>query len=65
MGWRVDKGKERLRLLTGSLSFFFHRGHGCNACGSNPILPGNNVNTGEVTANYVSAPPQGYFPRSS
>ena len=29
------------------------RDHGCNYCGSNPILPGNDVSTGEVTVNYV------------
>ena len=62
MGWRVDRGKERLRLLTGSFSFFFLRSHGCKACGSNPIESGNDVSTGEVTANYVSAPPEDCFP---
>ncbi|KAK0517286.1 hypothetical protein JMJ35_000441 [Cladonia borealis] len=29
--------------------------HGCNYCGSNPILPGNDVSTGEVTVNYVAS----------
>jgi hypothetical protein len=27
--------------------------HGCQGCGSNPIHPGNNVNDGEITVNYV------------
>ncbi|KZF19247.1 killer toxin, partial [Xylona heveae TC161] len=28
--------------------------HGCNSCGSCPILPGNDVSTGMVTVNYVA-----------
>ena len=28
--------------------------HGCTKCGSQPTEPGNNVNTGELTVNYVS-----------
>jgi hypothetical protein len=27
--------------------------HGCKGCGSCPIHPGNNVNTGEITVNFV------------
>ncbi|KAI1392624.1 killer toxin, Kp4/SMK-like protein, core [Hypoxylon trugodes] len=30
--------------------------HGCGKCGSDPTEPGNNVNTGELTVNYVSDP---------
>ncbi|KAL5440260.1 hypothetical protein PMIN07_005071 [Paraphaeosphaeria minitans] len=28
--------------------------HGCKYCGSAPLYPGNNVNAGEITVNYVS-----------
>ncbi|KHN97635.1 Killer toxin, Kp4/SMK-like, core [Metarhizium album ARSEF 1941] len=30
--------------------------HGCRQCGSIPTLPGNDVNTGELTVNYVRNP---------
>lgn len=30
--------------------------HGCKACGSDPTEPGNNVNTGELTVNWVASP---------
>ncbi|KAL2628949.1 hypothetical protein R1flu_013635 [Riccia fluitans] len=30
--------------------------HGCNVCGSDPTEPGNNVNNGQLTVNYVSNP---------
>lgn len=30
--------------------------HGCGKCGSQPTEPGNNVNTGELTVNYVDNP---------
>ncbi|EFX06369.1 killer toxin, kp4 [Grosmannia clavigera kw1407] len=30
--------------------------HGCSGCGSIPTSSGNNVNNGELTVNYVSAP---------
>lgn len=30
--------------------------HGCEGCGSCPILAGNNVDTGEITVNYVTSP---------
>ncbi|KAI0204136.1 killer toxin, Kp4/SMK-like protein, core [Astrocystis sublimbata] len=30
--------------------------HGCGKCGSVPTEPGNNVNTGQLTVNYVSNP---------
>lgn len=30
--------------------------HGCTTCGSNPTQPGNNVNSGELTVNYVANP---------
>jgi hypothetical protein len=29
--------------------------HGCDGCGSCPVDPGNNVDNGEVTVNYVSS----------
>ncbi|CAM6093128.1 unnamed protein product [Calypogeia fissa] len=28
--------------------------HGCNVCGSDPTEPGNDVNQGELTVNYVA-----------
>ncbi|ROW03860.1 hypothetical protein VPNG_07270 [Cytospora leucostoma] len=30
--------------------------HGCKTCGSDPTEPGNNVDNGELTVNYVSSP---------
>lgn len=30
--------------------------HGCTTCGSNPTQPGNNVDSGELTVNYVANP---------
>ncbi|KAF2850675.1 killer toxin [Plenodomus tracheiphilus IPT5] len=43
----VINGRQIKALLQGL------RDHGCNRCGSNPIHPGNNVNDGELTVNFV------------
>ncbi|KAG7098140.1 hypothetical protein E1B28_000110 [Marasmius oreades] len=47
---RTNSAAFAKQLLQGLLD------HGCTVCGSNPTLPGNNVNTGQLTVNYVSDP---------
>ncbi|KAF9257361.1 killer toxin [Marasmius fiardii PR-910] len=47
---RTNSAALAKQLLQGLLD------HKCTRCGSNPTLPGNNVDTGELTVNYVSSP---------
>ncbi|KAJ8096204.1 hypothetical protein PM082_000113 [Marasmius tenuissimus] len=46
----TSSGARANELVKGLLNF------GCQVCGSNPILAGNDVSTGQLTVNYVSKP---------